>query len=342
MKTAFITGINGQDGSYLAELLLEKGYSVHGTIRRTSSFNTERIDHIGAEIVTHYGDLTDSSSLIKLLDKINPDEIYNLGAQSHVKVSFDVPEFTADVNALGTIRLLDAIRDHRINTKLYQASTSELFGGYEDTIPQNELTPFRPRSPYACAKLYGYWITCNYREAYGIYACNGILFNHESPRRGGTFVTKKITRAVAQIASGRQKTLTLGNLYSKRDWGYAKDYVEAMWLMLQQEIPDDFVISTGEAHTVKEFVEVAFSYIGKDIVWQGEGLNEVGLDSATGDVLVSIDEKYFRPTEVDYLLGDYTKAKKILNWEPKTKFRQLVEIMMRSEFDSIESTQRWR
>lgn len=331
MKKAFITGLTGQDGSYLAELLLEKGYEVHGILRRTSTFTTDRIDHIMPDLHTYYGDLTDSSNLNKLIERIAPDEIYNLGAQSHVQVSFEVPEFTAEVDAIGTLRLLDTIRDGRAKAKFYQASTSELFGGIPETVPQNEQTPFYPKSPYAAAKLYSYWVTVNYREAYDIFACNGILFNHESPRRGGTFVTKKISNAVANIVKGKQKSFSLGNLDAKRDWGYAKDYVEAMWLILQQEIPDNYVIATGEAHSVREFVEAAFSFVDIPIEWVGKGLEEKAVNQRTGDVLVTVDPKYFRPTEVDYLLGDPSKAERELNWRPKTSFQKLVEIMM--EYD---------
>jgi GDPmannose 4,6-dehydratase len=328
MKKAFITGITGQDGSYLAELLLEKGYEVHGILRRASVFNTQRIDHIMKDINTYHGDLTDSSSLNRLLEKIAPDEIYNLGAQSHVQVSFEVPEFTADIDAIGTLRLLDTIRENRINTKFYQASTSELFGGIPETAPQSEKTPFYPKSPYGAAKLYAYWVTVNFREAYDIYACNGILFNHESPRRGNTFVTKKISRAVAQIAKGQKDKLYLGNLDAKRDWGYAKDYVEAMWLMLQQEKAEDFVIATGETHSVREFVELAFNEVDIQIEWSGHGVNEKGIDKKTGKVLVEINPKYFRPTEVDLLWGDPTKAKEKLGWINKTSFRDLVSKMV--------------
>lgn len=331
VKKAFITGLTGQDGSYLAEFLLEQGYEVHGILRRTSTFITNRINHIMPEIHTYYGDLTDSSNINKLIERIAPDEIYNLGAQSHVQVSFEVPEFTAEVDALGTLRLLDTIREGRAGARFYQASTSELFGGIAETVPQNEQTPFYPRSPYAIAKLYSYWMTINYREAYDIYASNGILFNHESPRRGGTFVTKKITRAVADIVQGKQTSFALGNLDAKRDWGYAKDFVEAMWLILQQEKPDNYVIATGESHSVREFVEAAFFYVGIPIEWIGSGLEEKAIDSRNGNVLVTVDPKYFRPTEVDFLLGDPSKAEDKLGWKPRTSFRQLVELMM--EFD---------
>lgn len=341
MKKAIITGITGQDGSYLAELLLSKGYEVHGIIRRASTFNTKRIDHLyqdphneNVRLFLHYGDLTDSSNLNRLIEKIEPDEIYNLAAQSHVKVSFEVPEYTAEVVGLGTLRLLDAIKEVGVKTKFYQASTSELFGGLKETAPQNEKTPFYPRSPYAAAKLYGYWITVNYREAYDIFACNGILFNHESPRRGETFVTRKITMAVANIVKGKQEKLYLGNLNAKRDWGYAGDYVEAMWLMLQQDKPDDYVIATGETHSVREFCEKAFECVGIDIEWVGSGIEEKGLDSKTGRVLVEIDPRYFRPTEVDLLIGDASKAKEKLHWQPKVTFDELVKMMVDSDLKS--------
>ncbi len=331
MKKALITGITGQDGSYLAELLLKKNYEVHGIVRRASVFNTERIDHILKDIQTYHGDLTDSSNLNRLMEKIEPDEIYNLAAQSHVKVSFEVPEYTAEVDAVGTLKMLDTLSELRTHTRFYQASTSELFGGFPETAPQSETTPFTPRSPYAAAKLYAYWVTVNFREAYNLYACNGILFNHESPRRGKTFVTKKITMAVADIVRGKQEKLTLGNMDAKRDWGYAKDYVYAMWLMLQQEKPDDYVIATGETHSVREFVEAAFRYVDITIEWQGSGVHEVGRDAKTGKILVDINPKYFRPTEVDCLLGDATKAKEQLGFVPKTSFEELVHIMM--EYD---------
>ena len=324
MKKALITGITGQDGSYLAELLLEKGYEIHGIIRRSSSFNTERIDHLykdphinDVKMFLHYGDLSDSSNLSRLLEKIEPDEIYNLAAQSHVRVSFDMPEYTADVVGLGTIRILDAIKETQIKTKFYQASTSELYGKVVET-PQTEKTPFYPRSPYACAKLYSYWITVNYRESYDMYACNGILFNHESPRRGETFVTKKITHAIAKILNKEQDKLYLGNLDSKRDWGYAKDYVEAMWLMLQQEKADDYVIATGETHSVREFLDEAFGLVGLD--WKK---------------YVEIDPRYYRPAEVDLLLGDPAKAKEKLRWKPKTTFKELVKIMPEYDLKNV-------
>ena len=334
MKKALITGITGQDGSYLTELLLEKGYEVHGIIRRQSSQNTERIDHVlndsafDKRVFLHYGDLTDSSNAHALIREIQPDEVYNLAAQSHVAVSFEVPEYTAEATGVGTIRLLEAVRQSGLPIRFYQASTSELFGGLPETVPQSEKTPFYPKSPYGAAKLYAYWITVNFREAYDLYACNGILFNHESPRRGETFVTKKITRAVARIAQGRQDKLSLGNLDAKRDWGYAKDYVEAMWLMLQQDKPDDFVIATGETHTVREFTELAFRHIGVDIAWEGEGVEEKAYDRKTNRLLVEVDPKYFRPAEVEFLWGDPTKAKEKLGWTNKTSFERLVEIMM--------------
>ncbi len=328
MKKAFITGLTRQDGSYLAEFLLEKGYEVHGIIRRASVANTSRIDHLMKDVHVYYGDMIDSSNLSRLMEKIQPDEIYNLAAQSHVQVSFDVPEFTADVDGLGTLRLLDAIREMRSGTRFYQASTSELFGGLPETAPQSEKTPFYPKSPYGAAKLYAYWITVNFREAYDLYACNGILFNHESPRRGENFVTKKITRSVARIAQGRQDKLSLGNLDAKRDWGYAKDYVEAMWLMLQQEKPDDFVIATGETHTVREFTELAFRHIGVELAWEGEGVEEKAYDRKTNRLLVDVDPRFFRPAEVEFLWGDPTKAKEKLGWRNKTSLAQLVEIMM--------------
>lgn len=328
MKTALITGITGQDGSYLAELLLEKGYEVHGIIRRASLINTHRIDHVYDRIKLHYGDLTDSTNLVRVIQLVQPDEIYNLAAQSHVKVSFEMPEYTADVDGVGTLRVLEAVRllgmEDRV--KIYQASTSELYGLVQE-IPQKETTPFYPRSPYGVAKLYGYWITKNYRESYGMYACTGILFNHESPRRGETFVTRKIVRAFSRMTSGLQDTLYLGNLNAKRDWGHAKDYVEAMWLMLQQDTAEDYVIATGEQYSVKEFVEKAAPYFGYNIAWEGEGLDEIGIDTNTGKRVVAVDPKYFRPAEVETLLGDATKAKTQLGWEPKISFDQLIEDM---------------
>ena len=340
MKTALITGITGQDGSFLAEFLLEKGYEVHGIIRRSSSFNTGRIEHLYLDewvrdmkqkrlVNLHYGDMTDSSSLVRIIQTVQPDEIYNLAAQSHVKVSFDCPEYTAEADATGVLRLLEAVRILGLEKKckIYQASTSELFGLVQE-VPQKETTPFYPRSPYGVAKQYGFWITKNYRESYGMFAVNGILFNHESERRGETFVTRKITLAAARIAQGYQDKLYLGNLNSLRDWGYAKDYVECMWLILQQEKPEDFVIATGEYHTVREFATLAFRNVGIELKWEGEGVNEKGIDTKTGKVLVEVDPKYFRPAEVEQLLGDPTKAKTLLGWNPtKTSFEQLVKIM---------------
>ena len=327
-KVALITGITGQDGSYLAELLLEKGYEVHGIIRRSSLINTHRIDGIYDRLSLHYGDLTDSTNLVRVIQKVQPDEIYNLGAQSHVKVSFEMPEYTADVDAVGTVRVLEAVRllgmEDRV--RIYQASTSELYGLVQET-PQKETTPFYPRSPYGVAKLYGYWITKNYREAYGMYACTGILFNHESPRRGETFVTRKITQALSKISVGLQDCLYLGNLNAKRDWGHAKDFVEAMWLMLQQDEPDDYVIATGTQYSVKDFVEEAAPYFGMKIAWEGEGLNEVGIDKLSKKTVIRVDPKYFRPAEVETLLGDASKAKEKLGWEPKISFKELVEDM---------------
>ena len=336
MKKALITGITGQDGSYLAELLLERGYEVHAILRRASVFTTQRIEHIlGHErMFTYHGDLTDSSNLHRLLMKIKPDEIYNLGAQSHVAVSFEVPEYTADVVGLGAIRLLDAVRDLGSSCKYYQASTSELFGGIPGTEPQSEATPFHPKSPYGAAKLYAYWVTVNYRESYDLFACNGILFNHESPRRGETFVTKKITQAVARIHQGRQNILSLGNMDAKRDWGHAKDFVYAQWLMLQQDKPQDYVIATGETHTVREFVELSFQEVGVDIEWQGTGIDEKGIDNSTGKVLVEIDEKYFRPAEVELLLGDPSKAEKELGWKRQVSFKELVSGMVKYDLEN--------
>ena len=323
---ALITGITGQDGSYLAELLLEKGYEVHGIVRRSSMINTHRIDHIYEKIQLHYGDLTDSGSIISLVQKIKPDEVYNLAAMSHVKVSFEMPEYTGEVDALGTLRILDAIRllDHEC--RFYQASTSELYGLVQE-VPQNEKTPFYPRSPYGCAKLYSYWITKNYREAYGIHASNGILFNHESQRRGETFVTRKITMGLSRISSGLQHELVLGNLDAKRDWGHAKDYVRGMWMIAQHDTPDDFVLATGKMYSVKEFVEHAAEYFGFSIRWRGEGLEEVGYCPAMGRDIIRVSDKYYRPTEVEQLLGDATKAKEVLGWEPELSFKDLVEDM---------------
>ena len=349
-KVALITGVTGQDGSFLAEFLIEKGYEVHGIIRRSSSFNTERIEHLyfeewvrdmkrGRALNLHYGDMTDSSSLIRIIQQTQPDEIYNLAAQSHVKVSFDVPEYTAETDATGTLRLLEAVRILGLEkkTKIYQASTSELFGLVQE-IPQRETTPFYPRSPYGVAKLYGFWITKNYRESYGMFAVNGILFNHESERRGETFVTRKITLAAARIAAGEQDKLYLGNLSALRDWGYARDYVECMWLMLQHDTPEDFVIATGEQHSVREFTERAFHEVGIDLRWEGEGVEERGIDIATGRILVEVDPKYFRPAEVETLLGDPTKAKELLGWNPsKTSFEELVRIMVRHDVAYVQS-----
>lgn len=332
MKRAFVTGTTGQDGSYLVELLIEKGYEVHGTMRRASVFNTARIDHLMGhpQLILHHSDLTDSSSLNKLLSKIVPDEIYNLGAQSHVSVSFEVPEYTAQVDATGTLRLLDAMHTFCPEARFYQAATSEMFGKVRE-VPQTETTPFHPRSPYAVAKLYAYWITKNFRESYNLYACNGILFNHESERRGRTFVTRKITTNLAQVHLGLRESVHLGNIDAKRDWGYAKEYVDAMWLMLQQDAPDDFVIATGEMYSVREFCERSAAWLGYDLVWEGKGVNEVGRDEATGKVLIEIDERYFRPAEVDELLGDPSKAERELGWKAKVGLDELVDIMMESD-----------
>lgn len=346
-KVALITGITGQDGSFLAEFLLDKGYEVHGVIRRSSSFNTSRIEHLYMDelikdmklkrrVLLHYGDMTDSTNIIRLIREIKPDEIYNLAAQSHVKVSFEVPEYTADADGIGTLRLLEAVRFLGYNSKIYQASTSELFGKVQE-IPQKETTPFYPRSPYAVAKQYSYWIIKNYREAYNMFAVNGILFNHESERRGETFVTRKITLAAARIVQGKQEKLYLGNLDSKRDWGYAKDYVECMWLMLQQDKPEDFVVATGEMHTVRDFATLAFKEAGIDIKWQGEGTEEKGIDKKNGNVLVEVDPKYFRPTEVELLLGDSTKAKTLLKWKQKTTFEQLVRRMIKYDMIKVKN-----
>ncbi|WP_135609994.1 GDP-mannose 4,6-dehydratase [Methanococcoides sp. AM1] len=346
-KTALITGITGQDGAYLAEFLLDKGYIVHGIKRRSSSFNTARIDHLykdpherNVNFFMHYGDLTDSTNLIRIIQETQPDEIYNLAAQSHVQVSFETPEYTANSDAIGSLRLLEAIRILGLEnkTKFYQASTSELYGKVQE-IPQKETTPFYPRSPYAAAKLYAYWITVNYREAYDMFACNGILFNHESPIRGETFVTRKITMAVANIKKGLQDKLYLGNLDAKRDWGFAGDYVEAMWLMLQQDEPDDYVIATGETHSVREFVELAFREVDVEIEWQGEGVNEVGVDRETSNVLIEIDPRYYRPTEVDILIGDPTKAKNKLGWVSKIGLSELVKMMVKDDMDKISKHQ---
>jgi len=338
MKTALISGITGQDGSYLTELLLEKGYTVHGIIRRSSSFNTFRIDHLYHEpgllnerLFLHYGDLTDSSNLNRLVEKTRPDEIYNLGAQSHVQVSFEVPEYTAEVDGVGTLRFLDAIKETGLKTRFYQASTSELYGLVQE-VPQTEKTPFYPRSPYAAAKLYAYWIVVNYREAYNLFACNGILFIHGSERRGKTFVTRKISVAVANIMTGQQDMLLLGNLDAKRDWGYAPEYVEGMWRMLQADKPDDYILATNETHTVREFVEEAFKVLGEEIYWKGKAENEQGFLKSTGKAVVGINPRYYRPTEVDLLLGDYSKAKEKLGWEPKVTFKELVKIMVEADY----------
>ncbi len=341
MKKALITGITGQDGAYLAQLLLTKGYEVHGIKRRSSSLNTARIDHLFQDehvqaernFILHYGDVTDATSLIRIISEIMPDEIYNLAAQSHVAVSFETPEYTAQTDALGTLRILEAIRILKLeNTvRFYQASTSELFGGGSESAPQNEQTPFRPRSPYAAAKLYAYWMTVNYREAYNMFACNGILFNHESPLRGETFVTRKITRAVAHIVHGLQDAVYLGNLDARRDWGYAQDYVEAMWLMLQQDTPHDLVIATGQSHSVREFAQRAFACAGIELVWHGTGVDEVGRDYATGNTVVRIDPRYFRPTEVDVLIGDASRARILLDWQPTMTFEGLVRLMVKED-----------
>ncbi|MBO7328062.1 MAG: GDP-mannose 4,6-dehydratase [Lentisphaeria bacterium] len=343
MKKALITGITGQDGSYLAELLLDKGYEVHGIIRRASSFNTARIDHVykdshhrNSNMYLHFGDLTDTSNINRLLDKIQPDEVYNLGAQSHVQVSFEVPEYSADVDAIGVLRFLDVLKETKAKTRFYQASTSELYGLVQE-VPQTEKTPFYPRSPYAVAKLYGFWITKNYREAYGLHASNGILFNHESPRRGETFVTRKISMAVARIHKGLQDCFYMGNIDARRDWGYAKDYVEMMWMMLQQEKPDDYVVATGEMHSVREFIERAFAYVGRKIEWQGKGVDEVAIDTTTNKVVMRIDPRYFRPTEVEQLLGCPQKAKEKLGWEPKVKFAELVNLMVEADLKMLDN-----
>ncbi|WP_242269629.1 GDP-mannose 4,6-dehydratase [Bacillus cereus group sp. BfR-BA-01408] len=354
MKKALITGVTGQDGSYLAEFLLEKGYEVHGIIRRSSSYNLDRIESLVNEEIEglnnqenfhlHYGDITDTSNVIRLISEIRPDEIYNLGAQSHVKVSFDVPEYTADVDGVGTLRILEAVRILGLTetTRIYQASTSELYGKVQE-VPQKETTPFYPRSPYGVAKIYGFWITKNYRESYNMFAVNGILFNHESERRGETFVTRKITLAAARIAQEKQETLYLGNLDSLRDWGYAKDYVECMWLILQHDKPEDFVIATGEMHTVREFTTLAFKHVGIELEWVGEGVEEKGIDKATGKVLVAVDPKFFRPAEVEQLLGDPTKAKTLLGWNPtKTSFEELVRIMVGADMKKVAKEEKLR
>ncbi len=341
MKKALITGITGQDGSYLAELLIEKGYEIHGIIRRSSSFNTARIDHLyndpavsGKKMFLHYGDVTDTSNLNRLLEKVEPDEIYNLAAQSHVKVSFEVPEYTAEVDAVGTLRFLDAIRETSLKTRFYQASTSELFGKVQE-IPQTEKTPFYPRSPYGVAKLYGFWIIVNYREAYNLFACNGILFNHESPRRGETFVTRKITLAAARIVQEKQNTLVLGNLDAKRDWGYAPEFVEGMWRMLQQPQADDYLLATGETHTVREFTELSFRHLGVELEWTGTAEKEKGISKRDGKVLVEVDPRYYRPTEVELLIGNPAKAERELGWKAKTTFQDLVRVMVTADFEKV-------
>lgn len=342
MKRALITGVTGQDGSYLAEFLIKKGYKVHGIKRRSSIIKTDRIDHIyqdphnkDIKFFLHYGDMTDSSNINRIVEEVNPDEIYNLAAQSHVKVSFDVPEYSAEVDAIGTLRLLDAIKEREVKCKFYQASSSEMFGKTKK-FPQNEKTRFNPQSPYAAAKVFSYWVTKNYREAYDIFACNGILFNHESPRRGETFVTRKITIAAANIYSGKQEKLFLGNINSFRDWGYAPEYVEAMWLMLQQKKPDDYIIATNTEHSVKEFCELVFKEIDIDLKWQGKGINEKGIDKKTGKIIIEIDPYYFRPLDVERLRGDYSKAKKILGWKPKVTFEKLVKIMVEADLKRIQ------
>ena len=341
MKKALISGITGQDGSYLTELLLEKGYEVHGIIRRASSFNTFRIDHLyknpdilNQKLFLHYGDLTDSSNLNRLVEKVNPNEIYNLGAQSHVQVSFEVPEYTAEVDGIGTLRFLDAIKETGIDTRFYQASTSELYGKVQE-IPQTEKTPFYPRSPYAAAKLYAYWIVVNYREAYNLFASNGILFNHESERRGKTFVTRKISVSVAKIMAGIDEVLLLGNLDAKRDWGYAPEFVEGMWRILQTEKPGDYVLATNETHTVREFVEACFGYFNEEIIWEGKGKEETGILKSSGKKVIGINPRYFRPTEVDLLIGDYSKAKNELKWEPEVKFNKLAQLMVKADYEKI-------
>ena len=348
MKKALITGITGQDGSYLAELLLSKGYEVHGIIRRSSSFNTGRIENIyqdphekNRKLILHYGDLSDSSNINRVLEKVKPDEIYNLGAQSHVMVSFELPEYTGNVDGLGTLRLLDAVRELGLKVKIYQAGSSEMFGKVQET-PQKETTPFYPRSPYGCAKVYAHFLAVNYREAYNLFVCNGILFNHESPRRGATFVTRKITRGLSRIKVGLDEKIFIGNLGAQRDWGYAQDYVEAMWLMLQQEKPDDYVVATGETHSVREFIEKAGTKLGFDIVWEGVGLGEKGIDKKSGRVVVEVDPAYFRPAEVDVLMGDASKAKAKLGWSPRVTFDELVTLMCAADFEFEKNSVRQR
>ncbi len=349
MKTALITGITGQDGSYLAEFLLKKGYTVYGVVRRASTFITDRIDHLRQDpheiakprFFLRFGDLTDAESIASLIQEIQPDEIYHLGAQSHVRVSFDIPVYTAETTGIGTLHLLEAVRKYAPNAKFYQASSSEMYGQVSE-VPQTEKTPFYPRSPYGCAKVFAYWITVNYRESYDLFACNGILFNHESPRRGGTFVTRKITRVVADVFCGKDKVLFLGNLDAKRDWGYAPDYVEAMWLMLQHEKPADFVIATGETHSVREFVQDAFADIDIEIEWRGEGIEEKGYDKATGALRVAVDPQYYRPTEVDLLIGYAGKAKEKLGWEPRVKYRELVKIMVNADIEALKAGEHYK
>ena len=343
-KTALITGVTGQDGSYLAELLLSKGYDVHGLVRRSSTFNRERIEHlhsfegeVTSRLKLHYGDMTDSSNLIRIVQEIRPDEIYHLAAQSHVRISFDMPEYTAETDGIGTLRLLEAVRFSKLKTRIYNAATSELFGLVKET-PQNEDTPFHPRSPYGVAKQYSYWMSINYREAYGIFVCNGILFNHESPRRGENFVTRKITLSIANILAGKQDRIRLGNLDAKRDWGYAPDYVKAMWMMMQHSEPLDLVVATGETHSIREFTELAFKEVGIDIEWKGSGVEEIGYDKKTEKILVEVDPKYFRPSEVEVLCGDSSKAKELIGWEPEVTFQKLVSIMVRSDVEKISGT----
>ena len=336
MKKALITGISGQDGSYLAELLLKKGYDVHGIVRRASTFNTERIDHLAHRLTIHHGDLSDSGNIGRLLGKVRPDEIYHLGAQSHVRVSFDIPEYTANVTGLGTLRLLEIIRDIGLRTKFYQASSSEMFGKTAE-FPQTEETPFYPRSPYGCAKVFSFWVAKNYREGHGMFTVNGILFNHESPRRGKTFVTRKITRGLSRIVLGLDEKLYLGNLDAKRDWGYAKDYVEGMWRMLQQKKPDDYILATGETHSVREFAEEAAKCLGIRLEWRGKGVKEKGIDRKTGKVIIEVDPRFFRPAEVDILIGDPSKARKELGWVAKTKFKDLVKMMVEADLKRVKT-----
>lgn len=347
IKKAIITGITGQDGSYLAELLIKKGYEVHGIIRRASNLNTSRIDHIyedphqlNRKFFLHFGDLSESSVIDKIIRKVQPDEVYNLGAQSHVHVSFEIPEYTANVVAIGTLRLLEALKNYKPDAKFYQASSSEMYGKVQ-SVPQNENTPFYPRSPYGCSKLFAYWITRNYRESYNMFTCNGILFNHESPRRGKTFVSRKITQAVAKIKLGKQDILYLGNLNTRRDWGYAADYVEAMWQMMQCSVPDDYVIASGETHSVRKFTEMAFRFAGIDLEWQGQGISEKGIDKSNGKVIVAIDKEYFRPSEVDLLIGDYHKAESVLGWKPSHSFPELVKLMVDADLENEAKVNTW-